>query len=106
MKANSGKCHFLSSLDMNTKISFSSFDIENAHSPKLLGVTIDRMLNFHDYVANICKKASAKISTMTRVFPYMLLNQRKLIMTVIVMFQFCYCPLTCMNHNKPNRINS
>ena len=59
MRANPDKCHFLSSLDMNTEISVSSFDIENTHSQKLTGVTIDRRLNFHDHVSNLCKKASA-----------------------------------------------
>ena len=32
-------------------------DIENAHSQKLLGVTIDRKLNFNDHVSNLCKKS-------------------------------------------------
>ena len=44
---------------MNTEISVSSFDIENTHSQKLTGVTIDRTLNFHDHVSNLCKEASA-----------------------------------------------
>ena len=47
--------------DINIKISVSSFDIENAHSQKLLDVTIDRMLNFHDYVLDIHEKASVQI---------------------------------------------
>ena len=46
--------------DINIKISVSSFDIENAHSQKLLDVTIDRKLNFHDYVLDIHKKASVQ----------------------------------------------
>ena len=58
MRANPDKCHFLSSLNMNTEISVSSFDIENTHSQKLTGVTIDRRLNFHDHVSNLCKEAS------------------------------------------------
>ena len=32
---------------MDTKVSVSSFNTENAHSQKLLGVTNDRRLNFH-----------------------------------------------------------
>ena len=51
MEANPDKCHFLSSLDMNTKISVSSFDIKNTYSQKVL--------NFHDHVSNLCKKASS-----------------------------------------------
>ena len=65
MKANPDKCNFLSSHDMNIKISVKSFDIENPHSRKLLGVTIDRKLNFHDHVSNLCKKMSAHISAIS-----------------------------------------
>ena len=46
---------FISSLDMSTKISTSSFAIE---------------IWDHDYVFNLCKQASAKISAMARVCIY------------------------------------
>ena len=55
MKANLDKCYFLSSLDMNTKISVSNFDIENTHSQNFLDVIINRNLNFHDHISNLCK---------------------------------------------------
>ena len=35
INANPDNCHFLSSLDMSTKISVSSFDIENTNLQKL-----------------------------------------------------------------------
>ena len=35
INANPDNCHFLSSNDMSTKISVSSFDIENTHLQKL-----------------------------------------------------------------------
>ena len=102
MNTNPDKCHFLSSLDVNTKISVSSFDMENTHSQKLLDFTIDRKLIFHDHVSSQCKKASAKICTL------MLLNETKLIMKAILMSQFGYCPLVWINQNKTlnNWINS
>ena len=68
MKTNADKCHFLSSLDMKSVTSVSTFGIEYTHSQKLLGVTVDDKLNFHDHVFNLCKKASAKISAIARVF--------------------------------------
>ena len=58
-KASPDKCHFLSSLDMDTKISVGSFDVENPHLEKLLGIITDWKLKFHDYVSNLCKKVSA-----------------------------------------------
>ena len=100
MKANPDKCYFLSSFDMNSKISVNRFDIENTHSQKLLAVIIDCKLDFHVLAPNLCKKASTRISAMATVVPFMLLNQRKLIMKAILISQFGYCPLVWMNHNK------
>ena len=59
-KANPDKCHFLSSPDIKTKISFSNFEIENTHSQKLLDVTVDHKLNFHDHFSNASKKSEYK----------------------------------------------
>ena len=61
------------------------------------------MITFPIYV----NKASAKISAMMRVFPFILLNQSKLIMKAILISQFGYCPLVWINHNRTldNRIN-
>ena len=89
MKANPDKCHFLSSFDTNTKISVNSVGIENTISQKLLGVIIDRKLNFHDYVSNLCKKVSAKISSMAAVLPFM-----QLIMKAILIYSFPMHPFS------------
>ena len=70
---NSDKCHFLS---LSNKIPFKNFDIKNKHSQKLLSVTTDHKLNFHDHASILCKNASAKISTMGKTIQFMLLNQR------------------------------
>lgn len=69
---------------MKTKISVSNFKIKNTYSQKLLGAIIDCKLRFHDHVLQLCKKASAKTSTMARAFPFMLLNQRKVLMKAIL----------------------
>ena len=90
MKVNPDKYHFLPSLDINTKMSASSFDIENTHLQKLLGVTMDFKFSCHDHVSNICKKTSAKISPMVRVFLFMILDQKKLIKKAVLMSQFGY----------------
>ena len=55
LKANQGKCHFL---DINTKFSLPACILENSDSQKLLGVTIERKLNFNEHVTNLCDKAS------------------------------------------------
>ena len=67
LKANQDKCHFLSSLDINTKFLLPACILENSNSQKLLGVTIDRKLNFNEHVTNLCDKASKKSQTLARI---------------------------------------
>ena len=88
VRANPKKYHGLSSLNMSTKASVNNFDIENnTNSQKLLKITIDWKLRFLDQFSNQYKKASAKIVTMVKVSTFMLLIQRKLIMS------YCYVPI-------------
>ena len=91
MKANQDKCHFLSSLDINSKISLDKCVAKNTESQKLLGVTFDRKLHFNEHVSNLCDKASKKIQALARSFPYMCLNQRKIVMKAYFLSQFNYC---------------
>ena len=63
LKANQDKCHFLSSLDINTKFLLPACILENSNSQKLLGVTIDRKLNFNEHVTNLCDKKQKNSST-------------------------------------------
>ena len=57
LKANQGKCYFF---DINTKFLLPACILENSDSQKLLGVTIDRKLNFNEHVTNLCGNASKK----------------------------------------------
>ena len=53
MKANQGKYHFLSSLDIKTKLSLPDPSVENSSFEKVLGVIFDKKLNFNEHV-QIC----------------------------------------------------
>ena len=61
---NQEKCYFLWALDINTMFSLLACILESSNSRKLLGVTIDRILNFNEHVTNLCDKASKKIQTL------------------------------------------
>ena len=80
LKANQDKYHFFSSLDINTKFSLPACILENADSQKLLGVTIDRKLNFNEHVTNLCDNASRTIQGLARIFPYIPQTQKQLLM--------------------------
>ena len=49
-------------------------------SQKILGVAIDRKLNFSEHVTNLCDKASKKIQALARIFAYIPQTQKRLLM--------------------------
>ena len=55
-------------VNINRKFSLPACTLENSDSQKLLGVTIDRKLNFNEHVTNLCDKAIKKIQALARIF--------------------------------------
>ena len=106
MKVNIDKCRFLSSLDSASTMTIEKFTIQNSVSQKLLGITIDRLLNFNEHVSNLCKTANLKITALVRVLydskPKENFNERLLYITI------CLLP-TVMDESSrslDNRINT
>ena len=69
LKANQDKCHFLSSLDINTKFTLPACILKNSASRKRFGVKIDRKLNFKKHLTNLCDKDKQKNSSTSKNFP-------------------------------------
>ena len=109
MKLNEDKCHFLVSgfkhetiwINIGEKIIWESKE------EKLLGVNIDKDLNFTSHVSNICTKAGQKLAAISRITKFMSSEKRKLLITSFFDSQFEYCPLSWMFHSRTlnNRIN-
>ena len=68
MKANQGKWHFLSSLDISSTFLPPAWILENSDSLKLLGVKIERKLIFNEHFTNVCDKASRKIQALATIY--------------------------------------
>jgi histidinol phosphatase-like PHP family hydrolase len=63
---------------------------------KLLGVTIDFMLDFNIHITNMCRKAARQLNVLKRI-GYHLNRLSMCIMTIyysFIMSNFNYCPLT------------
>ena len=67
---------------------------------KLLGIKIDYKLNFNEQLDGINKKASRKVSVLSRIFPFMDLTKRRLLMDSFFSSQFSNCPFIMMCHNR------
>ena len=61
---------------MNLKT--GNINIENSTCEKLLGVKADNKLNFNEHLDGIIKKPSRKVSTLSRIFPFMDLTKSRL----------------------------
>jgi len=107
MKPNQGKCHLLVA-DINHKFysSKSYIYLENAfleseESVKLLGVTIDRNLDFNEHITGLLKKGNQKLHALMRIAKYITDKDKlKLIMRTFIESQFNFCPLVWMCHSR------
>ena len=100
MKLNEDKCHFLFSGNTPELMWVEVGDEliwESCHE-RLLGLTIDKQLNFDEHLSILCNKVSGKVSALAlaRMVKIISLGKRKLLMRSFIESQFSYCPLIWM----------
>lgn len=100
LKSNSEKSHVLFSSKELQLFNVCDSEIESSHCEKLLGITLEKSLNFDYHVDSLCKKASQKLHALSRISTYMDINQRKLIVNSFIQSHFNYCPLVWMFHSR------
>ena len=71
MKANSDKCHLITSKQSYMNLKIGNINIENSSCEKLLGVKLYNRFNFDEHLDGIIKEASPKVSGLSRIFPLM-----------------------------------
>ena len=98
MKLNQNKCHFLILGNVTehlwTKVGGEL--IWESAEEKLLGVTIDKNLNFNSHLSSICKKVSQKVTALARIVKLLPFQKRSIILKTFIESQFSYCPLVWM----------
>ena len=106
MKSNIEKSKLLLCEEGENHIDIDKKIVTSSPAVRILGVTVDRKLNFQEHVRSICKNASRKIHALGRVKKYMHSSKLKLIMHSFIE-EFNYCPLIWMFHNRTlnRRIN-
>ena len=80
MKLNDDKCHLLVSGHKyeNVWTQIGKAKIWESKTQKLLGVEIERTLNFDEHVKSLCKKAGRKLSVLSRLSSYMTKTKKDL----------------------------
>ena len=101
MKLNESKCHFLTC--GTTEVLYVNVGNEliwESNSEKLLGVTVDKKLNFSTHLSTVCKKASSKVTALARIARFLPYHKRRIILKTFIESQFSYCPLVWMFCSK------
>ena len=96
--------------DINLCIDIHGTVVQMTDSVKLLGVTIESMLNFNQHVQSICKKTSDKVRTSSRIAPILEYGRNVTLYHSFVLSNFNYCQLIWMfsgksSNNEINRLH-
>ena len=107
-KMNANKCKLLI-INHENDISVSIDDniIDASKSVKLLGIKIDKNLDFNEHVSTVCKKVNLKLHALVRISQFMYKDKLRVVMKAFIESQFGYCPLIWMHHSRTlnNKIN-
>ena len=82
MKLNQDKCHLLVSgyKNENAWANIRSEKIWKSNKQQLLGLDIDRNLNFNEHVPSLCRETGNKRSVLARLSSFMSLEQRRILL--------------------------
>ena len=86
--------------DTKVSIKVGSSVIKESNEEKLLGVILDRKLNFKKHLFTVSHKASQKLHALARASMYMPKEKTKIVMRAFVISQFSYYPLIWIFHGK------
>ena len=103
IKLNEDKCYLLVA-EHSCKTLWTNIRetrIWDSKNEKLLGLTIDRNLNFVGHMFALCKTADRKLSVLSRISKNMSFEKNIFLVKAFVESQFAYCALTLMFHNRP-----
>ena len=98
MVLNSEKCHFmLLAVKENEQFDmiYNGITLKYSSHEKILGVTIDNKLCFHEHIINLCKAVNKRFNAVSRINHYMKKIKRKYysqspISAAVLLFE-CFC---------------
>ena len=98
MEANPSKfqCMLLSSKRTaydGFALDFNGINITGESSVKLLGVYIDKHLDFHEHISFICRKAGAQLNALSRISHILDQSSKLALVRSFISSHFNYCPI-------------
>ena len=94
LKANPDKFQsMLLGTEENCAFEFQNTNLENCNVIKLLGVNVDRNLDFSYHIDQMCIKASRQLNALKRLRKSLPIDVRLLIYKTFILCHFNFCPL-------------
>ena len=87
-------------------LDFNDLAITNSKEVEVLGVTLDRNMNFHTHTKNICRKRGQKLSALLKISPYLDQGKKILLFKSMIKSQFIYSVLWFGYFAQGNQITS
>ena len=100
MQANPSKFQFMTFEDSNVVLTLRGVSIEQDDCVKLLGVNIDRKLDFKFHVNEVIKKCGRQLNALRRQSRLLNTRSKLKVFNSFVRANLNYCPLVWINRNK------
>ena len=74
-------------------LNLNDLNLKNCKEVEVLGITIDKNLNFKRHIKNNCRKAGQKLSALPRISSHTSTDKKSLLYKSMIKSQFAYCSL-------------
>ena len=74
-------------------LTIGSINVKESGHEELLGITLDKYLDFKKYIENLCWHANYKLHTLRRIGKYLAVEKVKLLGNTLINNQFISVPL-------------
>ncbi len=100
MQANPTKFQFMTTSINNVVLTLRGATIEQDDCVKLLGVNIDRKLDFRFHVSEVIRKCARQLNALRRQSKLLNVQAKKKVFNAFIRANLNYCPLVWINRNK------
>ena len=74
---------------MKYSLKIGSITVKESNEVELLGITLDKALNFKKHIENLCRTAQYKLHVLRRIRQYLTLDKAKLLGNPLI-WMFCH----------------